>query len=192
MSLIVNTRMSDSRRNACSAGVERADPDERDAGRIERGQREPLVREPLERPADGAAERHPVDVAGRARLGRVEVAVRIDPDHAARLPGGSRETGERAERDRVVAAEHERAWLRSSRSPRRATRAGHTRRGSPAGTARARRRGRAPRAPARRRSPGPSPRARSRSVAPRAPRSGSPTGPCRRRAASGRGRAERR
>ena len=91
------------------ARVERADADERDPGRVERGKGEPVVREPLRRSAERAAERHPVHVPGRARLGRVEVAVRVDPDHAARLPRRGRETGERPERDRVVAAEHERA-----------------------------------------------------------------------------------
>ena len=89
--------------------VERADPDEGDARRVDGGQREPVVGEPLGRPPERGGERHPVHVAGRARLGRVEVAVRVDPDHAARLPRGGGEAGERPDRDRVVAAEHERA-----------------------------------------------------------------------------------
>ena len=36
-------------------------------------------------PAERGGERHPVHVARRARLGRVEIAVRVDPDHPARL-----------------------------------------------------------------------------------------------------------
>ena len=60
------------------------------------GSVEPVVGEPLRRPAEGRGERHPVDVAGRARLGRVEVAVGIDPDHAARLSCGGGEAGEGA------------------------------------------------------------------------------------------------
>ena len=46
-------------------------------------------------------------VAARRRLGRVQVAVRVDPDDAAR-PVRRRHADERPERDRVVAAEHER------------------------------------------------------------------------------------
>ena len=89
-------------------GVERADADERDARGVERRECEPLVREPLRRLAERGRERHPVHVARRARLRRVEVAVRVDPDHAARLARGRRESGKRPDRDRMVAAEHER------------------------------------------------------------------------------------
>ena len=90
------------------------------------GSGQPLVPEPLRRLAERGRERHPVHVPGRARLGRVEVAVRVDPDHAARLPCRGGEAGERADRDRVVAAEHERprAFAHGLLDQRRERRAG--------------------------------------------------------------------
>src|SRR5262249_52717808 len=63
---------------------------------------EALAREP-----ERGGEHHPVDVAARARLGAVEVAVRVEPDDAAEALGTT-EPAERPERDRVVAAEDER------------------------------------------------------------------------------------
>ena len=48
-----------------------------------------------------------MDVPARAGLGRVDVAVRVDPEHAAGAVH-RRKAAERAERDGVVAAEHER------------------------------------------------------------------------------------
>ncbi len=79
-----------------------------------------------ERLAERGRERHPVHVPGRARLGRVEIAVRVDPDHAAGLPRRGGEAGERADRDRVVAAEHERprAFAHGLLDQRRERRAG--------------------------------------------------------------------
>jgi hypothetical protein len=53
-------------------------------------------------------QRHPVDVAAGRGLRRVEVAVGIDPQHGAGPAGGGREAAEGAQRDRVVAAEHDR------------------------------------------------------------------------------------
>src|SRR5947209_6236488 len=52
--------------------------------------------------------RHPVYVAGRRGQRRVDVAVRVDPDHPGRLAARPPDAGDRAHRDRVVAAEHQR------------------------------------------------------------------------------------
>ena len=100
--------MSGSRRNARSDGIERPDPHERDTGRIEGRQPQPLVREPRRRAPERGAERHPVHVPGGARLRCVEISMRIDPDHATYLSGGPGQARERPERDRVVTAENER------------------------------------------------------------------------------------
>ena len=110
------------------------------------GSVEPVVRERIAREAERGRERHPVDVSRRARGRRVEVAVRVDPDHAARLARGRAQAGERPERDRVVAAEDERDRAVGDDVARRCRRAARTPRGSRAGTARARPRRRAPRA----------------------------------------------
>ena len=48
-----------------------------------------------------------MDVSARGRLGRVEVAVGIEPEHPAR-PMQRGEGADRPDRDRVVASEHER------------------------------------------------------------------------------------
>ena len=109
-------------------------------------------------------------------------------------PGAARlgHAAERAHRDRVVAAEHERdvpAVGRVARPDGDLLADAHDRREVAA------RRVRPPRsspAPASRRRPSRRPRARARADARSARRSGSPTGPCRRRAAPGRGRALRR
>ena len=192
MSLIVKTRMSASRRNARSAGSSERMPTRATRDGSSAGSGEPLVGEPVRRPAEGRGERHPVHVAGRARLGRVEVAVGVDPDHAARLACGGGEPGEGAHRDRVVATEHERRERLAHRrlDERRQARAGVE---DLRQVARALRRpARAPPARVRRRCRGRRRVGRSPSAAPRDPRSGSPTGPCRRRAGTGRGRAARR
>jgi CheY-like chemotaxis protein len=52
-------------------------------------------------------QRHPVDVPARRGLGAIQVAVRVQPEHAAR-PAGSCQPAERAQRDRMVAAEYKR------------------------------------------------------------------------------------
>ncbi len=71
-------------------------------------------------------------------VGRVEIAVRVDPDHASGLAGGGAEPRQRPERDRVVAAEDERdsAVCDDVADDRRP--AVRTPRGSRGGTARAR------------------------------------------------------
>ena len=143
-------------------GVERADADEDDPRRVDGRQRSaPRGRTtPAPRPS-GRGERHPVDVPRRARLGRVEIAVGVDPDDATRLTRGRGEAGQRPDRDRVVAAEHERqravahVCLDERGEPAQAP-------GSRAGSAPARRRARAPPARARRRCRGRGRRARSR------------------------------
>ena len=137
-------------------------------------------------------ERHAVDVPGRARGRRVEVAVRVDPDDATRLARRSPEACERPERDRMVATEHERHRAARERSPPRSPRGPHRRRGSPAGSGRARPRPQAPRAPVPGRSRGRRPRIRTTRAAPRARHSGSRTAPCRRRGGPARDRGARR
>ena len=89
------------------AVVELSEPEQRDAPRIDRGERPGVARERLAGEPERSRERHPVHVSARARLGRVDVGVRVDPEHAAR-PVHRREPTERPERDRVVAAEDER------------------------------------------------------------------------------------
>jgi hypothetical protein len=62
-------------------------------------------------PAERHREGHAVDVAGGARLGRVAVGVGVEPDQADPRPPRAvmaREAGQRAHRDRVVAAQHHR------------------------------------------------------------------------------------
>src|SRR5262249_1132244 len=87
------------------AVVERADADE--CGALDRRRRPCIVQERIARGAECCGERHPMDVARRRRLWTVEVAVCVDPEHRAGAVR-TRETTERADRDRVVAAEDER------------------------------------------------------------------------------------
>ena len=87
--------------------VERPQADERDAARVDRRQRPHVAREAAVRETERGGERHPVHVAGGGGLGRVQVAVRVEPEHAADA-AGAREPAERSQRDGVVAAEHER------------------------------------------------------------------------------------
>ena len=58
--------------------------------------------------AEHRGEHHPVHVAARRGLRTVEVSVGVDPEHSARAVEAG-EPADRAERDRVVAAEHQRA-----------------------------------------------------------------------------------
>ena len=78
------------------------------------GERPALVLE--RRPAEPECRRqhHPVHVSARRGLRRVQVAVRVDPDDAAG-PVHRRHSDERAERDRVVTAEHERCLTSQAR-----------------------------------------------------------------------------
>ena len=116
----------------------------------------------------------------------------VDPERGAR-PAGRRHAAERAHRDRVVAAEHERQCGRASA-------ASHDLRGDLLADAHDRRRRSERRRRPRRSSPGPAsrrrpsrrPRGRATAGARSALRSGSPTAPCRRRAGPARGRARRR
>src|SRR5438034_7430104 len=87
--------------------VERADADERDAARHERGQLPAVALEPLSRTAQRGGQDHPVDISARARLRAVQVAVRVEPEDAARAVDAA-QAPERAQRDRVVAAEDDR------------------------------------------------------------------------------------
>ena len=68
---------------------------------------ETWVRERRSGESERRGQGHPVHVAGRRRLGCVEVAVGVDPEHAARPPCSRGQPGERAQRDRVIAPEHE-------------------------------------------------------------------------------------
>ncbi len=72
-----------------------------------------LERVPTE--AERGRQHHPVDVAGEARLRRVEVTVRVEPQHAAGAVAP--QAGERPERDGVVTAEHERHVTLLARPP---------------------------------------------------------------------------
>ena len=87
--------------------VEGAHADEDDPLRVERRQRPRVARESLGIAAERRRQRHPVHVSTRARLGRVQVAVRVQPEHPARTVDRG-EAAERPERDRVVAAEDDR------------------------------------------------------------------------------------
>ncbi len=75
--------------------------------RIDSRERPGVARERFAAEPQRRAQRHSVHVAARARLRRVDVGVRIDPEHAAR-PGSRCKTPKRAERDRVIASEDER------------------------------------------------------------------------------------
>ena len=87
------------------AVVERADADER---RPLDGRRRPGGALELRAgDAEGGRERHAVDVPARRGLGAVQVAVRIEPEHAAG-PGRRRHPADRPDRDRVIAAEDQR------------------------------------------------------------------------------------
>ena len=64
------------------AVVELPHAEERNSLRIDGGKRPRVAREGVAAEAERSAERHPVDVAARARLRRVDVGVRVDPEHA--------------------------------------------------------------------------------------------------------------
>ena len=97
-------------------GVERADADERDARRVDGRQRSPSwVNDSPARPS-AAASGIPCTLPDGLVSGVLRspcASIQITPPGCAR---GARETGERAERDRVVAAEHERAGAVASDS----------------------------------------------------------------------------
>ena len=94
--------------------VERAHTDECDP--LERRRRPGLAREHVAGGAERGGERHPVHVAGGRALGQVEIAVRVDPQHSARAVH-VRHPAERADRDRVVATQHERHEPAATRVP---------------------------------------------------------------------------
>jgi len=87
--------------------VERADPHEREPPRLDRRKRPAGTREVAATQAERRGEHHAVDIPARRRLRRVQIAVRVEPEHSAG-PVRARHPDERAERDGVVAAEHER------------------------------------------------------------------------------------
>jgi hypothetical protein len=96
------------------AGVERSDAHQRDALRLDSGECVGLALELSPGEGEGGRERHPVDVPARRGLRAVEVAVRIEPEHAARARG-PREPAQSSERDGMVASEHEREGAVSHR-----------------------------------------------------------------------------
>ena len=106
--------------------------------RLDRRQRPPVACERGTAETECGGEHHSVHVPARRRRRRVQVAVRVDPDDAARAVR-RRHPDERAERDRMIAAEHERNRVLRARVARRASRRRRTARGSAAETARCRR-----------------------------------------------------
>ena len=192
-SLIVNTRASSSASRSRSPGSSERTPTSATRCGSTAGSRYCVALELRPAEPERRRERHPVDVAARRRLGPVQVAVRVEPEHAA---GAARagEAAERAERDRVVAAEHERqvALRRPLARPASAIRSQVALISAQVAHALVAD-GASPRRRRSRRCPSPrSARPSSRDALARAPRSGSPTGPCRRRAGRRRGRAPRR
>jgi hypothetical protein len=88
--------------------VHAADADEDRAGVGQHRQRPGVAREArVVAHPERDRERHPVHVARRRRLGRVQVGVGVEPDQAARSAVDGRKPSQRADRDRVVAAEHQ-------------------------------------------------------------------------------------
>src|SRR5262249_3846261 len=87
--------------------VERSDADECDAAGDEGREAPAVTAEVLACQPEARGEHHAVDVSTRARLGAVQVAVRVEPDDPAQAVG-SVEAAEGPQRDRVIAAEHER------------------------------------------------------------------------------------
>ena len=104
----------------------------------------------------------------------------------------AREPAEDPERERMVAAEHERQLAGAATPTPRARRSGRRRRGSGRDTSRAHRPRRAPRCGPRRRCRGRARRVPGRRGGRAGRRSGSPTVPCRRRDDPARGRVRRR
>ena len=87
--------------------VKRAGSDDDDTARLNHRQRPLRALETAARQPQCGGEHHPVHVPARARLGAIEIAVGVDVENAAR-PVHRGQRPQRAERDRVVAAEHER------------------------------------------------------------------------------------
>ena len=156
------------------------------------GSRPAAAGEALAAPAERAAQAHAVDVARRRRLRRVAVGVRVEPDRRDR-PVHAREAAEDAERERVVAAQHERQLAGAAAAPRRGPRSrSQTSRICVEVLGVRRRPRRAPRSDPRRPCRDRGRRRRARRAARRGPRSGSRRAPCRRRGDPARGRARRR
>ena len=87
--------------------VERPDADERDAVGVDGGERPRSLSNAPPTSPSAAASTIPWTFPLGEVSGRVQVAVRVDPEDAADLADGG-ETAERPQADRVVAAEHER------------------------------------------------------------------------------------
>ena len=66
------------------AVVQRTDSHKGDPTRFERGQAPAIATEAIAGEAERRREHHAVHVAARARVRAVQIAVRVDPDHAAR------------------------------------------------------------------------------------------------------------
>ena len=108
--------MPSSRIRSLSRRSSDAKADEGDASRIHRRQGPHVAREASVREAERGGERHSVHVAGGGGLGCVQVAVGVDPEHPADAARAC-QPAERAEGDRVVAAEHERERVLLQREP---------------------------------------------------------------------------
>ena len=115
-SLIVNTFAPSARTRSRSPSSSERTPTSATRSRIDRRRRprSALERRPAE--AEHGREHHPVDVAGRRGLRRVQVAVRVEPEDAAAAVR-RRQATDRADGHRVVAAEHERHRARLGGAP---------------------------------------------------------------------------
>src|SRR5207244_12651729 len=95
------------------AFVERANADQSHTPLRQSGQAPTVLPETLTGETQRGGEDHPVNVPGRTRLGAVEIAVCVDPDHAPRtvdLP----QARQGSERNAVVSTENDRAELVAS------------------------------------------------------------------------------
>lgn len=97
------------------AVVEAPTPDEHGSCALDRGKRPGVALEAAPREPERSRERHPVNVAARGRLGRVEIPVGVEPEDGAGPVHGS-EPAECPERHRVIPAEHERKPALAGRS----------------------------------------------------------------------------
>ncbi len=91
------------------ARIDRTHPDEHRVLRQDRRHRPRIGREPrVVGQPQRHRQRHPVHVAARRTRRRVDIRVGIHPDHASGSTVSPRQAAQRADRDRVVAAQHQR------------------------------------------------------------------------------------